>query len=46
MIIFICKSFFKYSPKKAAQMYRAANYNFISFISGCFSVVFNKFRSQ
>jgi len=36
MVKFVLKSFLKYSPKKTAQMYRAADYTFIGFVQKCF----------
>jgi hypothetical protein len=39
MVKFIITSFFRYSPKKAMQMYRSTGYNFAGFIKKCFTII-------
>jgi len=43
MVKFIFRYFFKYSPHKAIQMYRAANYRLIDFTKRCFWIGCSKF---
>jgi glycosyltransferase involved in cell wall biosynthesis len=43
MVKFIVRSFFKYSPAKAAQMYRAADYTVAFFIKNALSAIVSRF---
>jgi glycosyltransferase involved in cell wall biosynthesis len=44
MVIYIVRSFFKYSPKKAFQMYQLANYSLVDFIRKVVDAVLHKIK--